>query len=294
MALWVPVALMMQWWVWGGVLPYSLVYVSIRNETPIREGLKQPSCTHAMILLLLQRLAIISLWATFFQGVDRCLTRVGLRKPYYAVHVLHNAIMVALTARDVWSSVTDVTRATDYPLNWSAILLCYGLHIYHTVAYWSTLHPDDVLHHALMIGVALPLGSVVQSGALVGMNLFFTTGLPGGINYALLFAERNGWVSRATEKAINTRVHEWIRGPGCIAHATLAATTAWSLAPTLPAQVVGTLTAALTAWNGIYFASQVLRASQAPINRPVASLADESNTGRTQRGGSRVTTSTLD
>ena len=239
-----------------------------------------------MILLLLQRLAIISLWASFFHGVDRWLTQRGFRKPYYAVHVLHNAIMVALTARDVWASVSDITRAVYYPLNWSAVLMCYGLHIYHTVAYWSTLHRDDVLHHVLMIGVAMPIGSSVQAGALMGMNLFFTTGLPGGINYALLFAERNGWITRATEKTINARVHEWLRGPGCIAHATLAAATSWSQAPTLVGQLAGTLIAALTAWNGIYFAGQVIRA---PLSKPAGAEADVSSTGRTL-----ASTSTLD
>lgn len=228
-----------------------------------------------MIPLFLQRLAIVGLWTSLFEGVDRGLTRLGFRKPYYAIHVLHNAIIVALTARDVWISVTDVTRAVYYPLNWSAILLCYGLHIYHTVSYWPTLHSDDILHHALMIGIALPLGSSVQAGALMGMNLFFTTGLPGGISYALLFAERNGWVSRATEKTINVRVHEWCRAPGCIAQATLAAATSWSMAPTLFGQLAGTLIAALTAWNGIYFAGQVIRA---PLNKPAVAGAGGSST----------------
>ena len=216
-----------------------------------------------MFLSALQSLCIIGAYGTFFAGMDTVMTRWGLRKPYYAVHVIHNAIMVALTTGDVWTSVTDYPRVFTYPTNWHAVLLCYALHFYHTFMYWRTFHPDDWLHHITMIGVALPLGSLVNAGTLMGMNLFFTTGLPGGISYALLFAERNGWVTRSTEKAINEPVHEWIRSPGCLAHATLAAVTAWSsVNQPLWARLSCTLIAALTAWNGIYFAGQVMRSNR--------------------------------
>ena len=135
-----------------------------------------------------------------------------------------------------------------------------------------------------MIGVALPLGSAVESGALMSMSLFFMTGLPGGINYALLFAERNGWICRETEKAINVPVHEWLRGPGCVATAALIlGATFSSPAATGWQRVAGVLIAALTYWNGIYFASQVLRASvRRALTPPDSAPAHANNTAHTQ------------
>lgn len=225
----------------------------------------------------LQSLWIIAAYGTFFSAIDNWLTQYGLRKPYYAIHVIHNAIMVAITIGDVWVSVTEYPRALYQPLNWHAVLLCYALHFYHTYEYWRTFHPDDWLHHITMIGVALPLGSLLQSGALMGMNLFFTTGLPGGISYALLFAERNGWITRSTEKNINEPIHQWIRAPGCLANATLTAVTVWSATDiSVWYRLAGTVIATLTAWNGIYFAAQVVQA--ATLNRLEGGRAGERNT----------------
>jgi hypothetical protein len=42
-----------------------------------------------------------------FVLIDRALHRRGFLKPYYGVHVIHNAGIVALTAYDVWLSMTQ-------------------------------------------------------------------------------------------------------------------------------------------------------------------------------------------
>lgn len=216
--------------------------------------------------------------AATFVGIDRQLVLAGARKPYYAVHVLHNAMIVALTAGDVWACFYDIGSVLYRPISWPAIYLCYGLHAYHIYEYWRSFHADDWLHHALMIGVALPLGSSVRSGALMGLSLFFMTGLPGGINYALLFAERNGWVSRATEKAVNVPVHQWLRGPGCVASAALTwALTMSNIHATQWDRFAAAVIATLTFWNGIYFTNQVARA----LSRPAGAEADENSTGHT-------------
>lgn len=222
--------------------------------------------------------------AVAFGALDRRLTAAGYLKPYYAVHVIHNAFIVALTAGDVHTALTDVDSIFARGINWPAVYLCYALHFYHLYEYWRVFHLDDWLHHVLMIGVALPLGCATRSGALMGMTLFFTTGLPGGINYALLFAERNGWISRETEKNVNVPVHQWLRGPGCVATATLSFVLVHSAAAaTLWDRIAATVIAALTFWNGIYFTNQVVRADERRrLNKPVVAGAGVSNTDRTQ------------
>ena len=231
-----------------------------------------------MLLSLLS--VLLSMQA--FMELDRRLTTAGMQKPYYAVHVFHNAMIVALTGGDVWATLTDVNSIFLRPITWNAVYLCYALHAYHIYKYWRVFHLDDWLHHGLMIGVALPLGCAARSGALMGTTLFFTTGLPGGINYALLFAERNGWVSKATEKAINVPVHQWLRGPGCIATAALTIAASQSTpGATTWEQAAAALIAALTFWNGIYFTNQVVRADERRhLNRPTAEAEDANNRGR--------------
>lgn len=206
---------------------------------------------------------ITALMATF-AAMDRVLHALRFQRPYYAVHVLHNAVVTALTWPDLVTTVTRLADIQRLPLNWDAIYLVYALHFYHTALYWRSFRFDDWLHHALMIGVALPLGCFVPAGPLMGFSLFFTTGLPGGIGYAALWAERNGWLSRLHEKRISQLMNVWIRAPGCVAQAAL------TLAVTLSSPLtsvsaflwwVGIVEALLNAWNGIYFMEQVVVAA---------------------------------
>jgi hypothetical protein len=218
-------------------------------------------------------LTAVATMTGLFTVMDRSLKALGYAKPYFAVHAIHNAAIVAITARDVYAAATDIHNIATYPINWTAVLLCYALHLYHLYVYWRSFYFDDWLHHGLMVAFALPMGSTVAAGALMGANLFFTTGLPGGINYALLFAERNGWITQETKNRFNTPVHVWIRGPGCTAVATLIATTAWSNASPWH-RLAATVIAALTFWNGQYFMQQVVVSSTR-----AAVLADVSSKG---------------
>jgi hypothetical protein len=222
-----------------------------------------------------------------FSQLDRWLATSGYRKPYYAVHVVHNAAIVALTLPDLIRCFWSLDYVTLYSPNHFAALLCYALHFYHIKDYWRSFHPDDWLHHGLMIGVALPLSLFVDSGALLGMNLFFTTGLPGGISYALLFAERNGWIDKATEKAYNVPVHVWLRAPGCTAHAALTTSTLLSSHTVTGWQkAIGLLIAGLTYWNGQYFMQQVVTAASRQqlehFKTPAGVLADENSRDHSQ------------
>jgi hypothetical protein len=213
---------------------------------------------------ILLSLAQVAVATAAFAALDRAIQALRFQRPYYAVHVIHNALIVALTTTDIRDSflATEPAKTPTLPMTWPAIYCCYALHLYHTLLYWRTFRFDDWLHHGLMIGVSLPLGCAASSGPLLGMSLFFTTGLPGGISYGALWLERNGWLSRATEKAVNQRANVWLRAPGCIATATLIAqsilvhpdgTTTWQ-------GVAGLVCAALVGWNGLYFMQQAVEA----------------------------------
>jgi hypothetical protein len=108
-----------------------------------------------------------------------------------------------------------------------------------------------------MIFVALPIGVLYPSSTLLGFSLFFSTGLPGGIDYLLLFGVRNGLVARGTEKRVNRWLNVWIRSPGCCAHAalSLAYILGFAKADFAPLMFIPPL---LMYWNGQYFMQQVV------------------------------------
>ena len=199
-----------------------------------------------------------------FCVADRFLTATRLEGVYYLLHAVHNGLVTWSTAPEVWDTFVVPKGPGAAPNNYHALSLVFALHFYHIALYWRKFRFDDWLHHVLMIGIALPIGAVVPAGTLLGFSLFFTTGLPGGIDYALLFLTRNGWLARATEKRANAWLSVWVRSPGCVAQATLTLAVAVPHVAAVglaapPAVVAALVTAALNYWNGQYFMEQVVR-----------------------------------
>jgi hypothetical protein len=196
-----------------------------------------------------------------FCGLDYLLSKARIYNPYYLLHTLHNAVIVYATLPDVFSCVRDYDLLWElrHEKNWLAIELVFALHFYHIIMYFRKLRFDDWLHHGLMIGIALPIGTYLQSGPLLGFSLFFTTGLPGGIDYFLLFLTRNNWLHRHTEKYVNCWLNTWIRAPGTAAQAILTTIFILRYAETFSIDwCLGLTTAALNYWNGQYFMAQVV------------------------------------
>ena len=196
-----------------------------------------------------------------FTCLDFALQRTNVQGIYYFVHALHNALIVYTTLDDViLSFTTPQEKLISLPSNTTAIAFVFALHVYHILMYWKKFRYDDWLHHSLMIGIALPIGCILPAGPLMGMSLFFTTGLPGGLDYVFLFAVRNGKLNPLTEKRINSFMNVWIRAPGAIAQGAL------TLALTLQQRIfveesitwLAYVPAVLNYWNGCYFMEQVV------------------------------------
>jgi hypothetical protein len=194
-----------------------------------------------------------------FYGIDVLLTVASLEGVYYILHAIHNTLIVAATTSEVITTLTAFPTIGNYDTNMVAVDICIALHAYHIARYWRKFRADDWLHHILMITVAIPIGVYLNSHTLMGFSLFFTTGLPGGIDYACLALVRNGRLHRLTEKRINEFLNVWIRSPGCIAQAILTIAFTATLETTNWCKAAALIPAALNYWNGQYFMRQVVR-----------------------------------
>ena len=209
---------------------------------------------------MISELRNIGIIFSSFCILDRSLNYfTSLDGIYYLLHSLHNGVIIYLTGQEVFNTLTDFNYIHSSSKNMLALECVFALHLYHLAVYWRKFRMDDWLHHILMIGIALPIGWITNSKSLLGYSLFFTTGLPGGIDYALLFLNRNNWLNRNTEKAINAWLNTWIRSPGCISHATL--TLMLISVDTIMFSYMwwyGIIAATLTFWNGQYFMRQII------------------------------------
>jgi len=85
-------------------------------------------------------------------------------------------------------------------------------------------------------------------------------GLPGGADYAMLFAVKHGWMSPLDEKKYNAAINVWIREPALIATATLGYIQ-MHLQPSLystPINCVRVFLCVLATWNGLFFMERVV------------------------------------
>ena len=195
----------------------------------------------------------------FYMILDRIISK-RFKNPYYLIHSINNAIVVYYSYPAVEYSIKNINTLLEYNTTPVSTILTGALHAYHIIEYKDRLIYYDYLHHGTMCFIALPLGIYVNFGPMLDFALFFLSGLPGAIDYMLLFLARNNFIKKITEKKINNSINLWIRCPGCISQATL------SLVICLGHQYNVSyfdkslifITMLLVFWNGIYFMKLVV------------------------------------
>ena len=192
-----------------------------------------------------------------FVLIDSFLEKINYRGNYYFNHFLCNLFVTLFTAKDVLRSYTDFAHCEKYTCNSNVVSLIYGLHLYHSLYYFQKLGFDDITHHVSALCVCVPLALYYSPGSLLGYSFFFTTGLPGMVNYLLLWLQRNELYDRKKQKSWNQFLNVWIRNPGCISCATLIVLKA-CLTETKEYFYASIIVALITVWNGSYFMEQVV------------------------------------
>ena len=122
---------------------------------------------------------------------------------YYLLHSINNLSVILTTYPAISYTFKNLYTFYEYPFDWRATIITGALHGYHIIEYNQKLTYYDYLHHGTMCFIALPIGSYIKSGSMMDISLFFMCGLPGMIDYFLLFLVRNNWIKRMTEKKWN-------------------------------------------------------------------------------------------
>ncbi len=193
---------------------------------------------------------------------DYIMSKYNINGRYYANHMVANSIVVYNTYGNMKLSYNLGNLFSNVNLEslYFSKSIIYSLHLYHMIWYFSTLRYDDWVHHLLMVGVSLPLTELVPQNHLIGHCLFFTTGLPGLIDYFMLFLTRNKLMSRGFEKKINSKINLWIRCPGCIMNVALCmSNVVMNYHVMTRVQLLSSfIIMGSVYWNGIYFMNQVV------------------------------------
>jgi hypothetical protein len=206
--------------------------------------------------LIYQNFKNTTVFTLSFIGVDKLLTNF-CNKPYYLLHSLANWGIVYYTypiVRDVYLNLPSASSLITNPISYQ---ICSALHIYHILQY--KMNSEDIKHHIPTLTVlSIPLFNISQS-PLVAHTEFYLCGLPGAIDYILLFLSRNNIIYRMTEKKWNLYLNLYIRCPGAILNSALALQLVQQQ-PDMTSlhQLCYLGVAAFSFWNGTYYLRNVI------------------------------------
>eukprot|EP00304_Pavlova_gyrans_P006898 CAMPEP_0206047602 /NCGR_PEP_ID=MMETSP1466-20131121/21656_1 /ASSEMBLY_ACC=CAM_ASM_001126 /TAXON_ID=44452 /ORGANISM="Pavlova gyrans, Strain CCMP608" /LENGTH=286 /DNA_ID=CAMNT_0053422621 /DNA_START=16 /DNA_END=876 /DNA_ORIENTATION=+ len=140
---------------------------------------------------------------------------------WFFLHAWANLAISLLCLPDLFFVVYDplVALASRETIHWPMALV-FSVHVYH-VAFFKDLNWIDWLHHIIMIAVGAPMLITGEVGPLMNFNNFWMCGVPGGIDYCMLFCVKQGWMEPLTEKRYNSMINVWMRAPFLVCTGTL-------------------------------------------------------------------------
>ena len=173
---------------------------------------------------------------------------------WFFIHAQVNFLIFLLTWRDVKFSLTNLSTVIFTPATRRTTLAYYTAmisHMYHTVIFFGKLTAQDWIHHLSMMGISGTV-SYFSLSRVTGVALFFMSGLPGLIDYTLLWGVKMGYIKRMFQKEIYSWIVSFLRGPGCLYSCFLALPYLFGRPVTLN-YIFILINFIMTFWNGQYY-----------------------------------------
>jgi len=155
-----------------------------------------------------------------------------------------------------WYKPENMFHANNH---WS-ISFVVAVHTYHCLAF--PLSKQDIFHHLMFVPtLGVYAGFFVEWGHFRNCVAFFISGLPGGIDYAVLVGVKRGVISKLFQKRLASKINLWCRGPflGMLLPFTCYLGCVEGHVVGLYNCVKVMLIAAICCYNGIYYMEMAIR-----------------------------------
>ena len=137
---------------------------------------------------------------------------------WFFIHTFINGLVTYYNFSDTYLVLTNPIKNPMLQMSpdaFSATNVVVAAHVYHMVVFCDKLKPDEWFHHLVMMsfnGISVYiLGNKAQAA-----SAFFLCGLPGLIDYSMLWGIKMGWVPKEYEKWTYLYVTTFIRSPGAV------------------------------------------------------------------------------
>ena len=202
------------------------------------------------------------LFVGFLDGLSYFTTKFYTNKVHYNarwffIHFNINLLVTIYTLPDLLDCLKDheiCTLEKSSPMAYLATELVLISHLYHSIVFYPYLKKDDIIHHVSMCGfngmVFYYQGLKIQS-----VTSFFCSGLPGMIDYFLLYLVKIGKLDKKIEKEVYLFLTTYIRSPGCMLN-TFLIIPFFKREQYLFDLLISFFATLLVFWNGQYYMSK--------------------------------------
>jgi hypothetical protein len=173
---------------------------------------------------------------------------------WFFIHFIINGIVTYYNFEDLKYCLKNIESCTlehASPNAYYATDLVMLAHLYHILVFYNHLKSQDWLHHLTMCGFNGPV-FYYQHLKIQSVTAYFCSGLPGLIDYFLLYLVKNNLLNKKIEKDIYLFLTTYIRSPGCVL--TTLLTIPYFLRPQIMFDyLISFISIMLVFWNGQYY-----------------------------------------
>ena len=130
---------------------------------------------------------------------------------WFLLHSIGNIWCITSCYKEILMGFTHPENLYSTPTTFEGYHIAIALHAYHCIAYKLT--KDDIFHHIVFMVFGAGYTIMMQPYIISSMPLLTLNGIPGAIDYTLLFFVKQGVVEKSTEKYVNALLNSWFRNP---------------------------------------------------------------------------------
>jgi len=173
---------------------------------------------------------------------------------WFFMHSYVNFIITITTFSDLVRCLTDPYNGIETFSETSQIgyRIASISHIYHIIFFYNKLTRDEWLHHVLMCLVCGPLTKFYNRNRICVSTLWFLSGLPGFIDYTMLYLVKIGKIPSIKQKNLYLYLSCLVRSPGCIIMVYIQLLTIYQV-NNFDELLAKLVLAGLVLWNAQYF-----------------------------------------
>ena len=187
-------------------------------------------------------------------------TKYSQNVRWFFIHCIMNIYMSVIGFDNIKYSIYNISQCSieKWINGYEMYGIAMALHFYHIFNF--QLNKMDWIHHIMTAIITGPIILFTNPTCVSAVGLWFTSGLPGAIDYFLLWLVKMGYCDKKVEKLVYVIISCWFRAPGCIYTATIQIGLLSHINTLTLLEIIGRIwTSLIVYWNGVFFMHLTLK-----------------------------------